>query len=148
MENLKSFLIIGYGSSLRGDDGIGQQVAERVERWEKPNVRSRPVHQLTPELAEELTHFDGVIFVDARLDGEAVEVSAVEPGESETAVNLGHAINPRSLLSLAKSLYGNLPPAWLVAVPGENFEMCDRLSPTGEKGVEEALKQIERLIGG
>jgi Ni,Fe-hydrogenase maturation factor len=106
------------------------------------------VHQLTPELAEELTRVDRAIFVDARLDGEAMEVSAIEPDESGTAVNLGHAINPRSLLSLAKSLYGNVPRAWLVAVPGENFEMCDRLSPTGEKGVEEALRQIEQLLEG
>lgn len=146
MENVKSFLIIGYGNQLRGDDGIGQEVARLVQEWEKPNVRSRSVHQLTPEIAEELTHFDYAIFVDASITGEVLEVSSLTPDDSEIVVNLGHSINPRSLLSLAKTLYEYTPQAWLVAVPGDNFDLGDRLSPTGEEGVNHALTQIQMLI--
>jgi hydrogenase maturation protease len=58
-------VVIGYGNTLRSDDGAGQQVATLVEDWQLPQVRSLAVHQLTPELAAELATAQMVIFVDA-----------------------------------------------------------------------------------
>ncbi len=61
----QSILVMGYGNMLRSDDGVGQQVARAVAKWEIPNVDAIAVHQLTPELAERLTKTDIAIFVDA-----------------------------------------------------------------------------------
>ncbi len=141
----KTVLILGYGNPIRGDDGIGQAVATQVETWNLPNVRSLALHQLTPELAETLSQVDMAIFVDASLEGETVKVSALEPVNS-TELKWGHYLNPKSLLSLAEALYGKQPKAWLIAVPGINFELCDRLSPEAEKGVITALKIIQNLL--
>jgi hypothetical protein len=58
-------LVIGYGNTLRGDDGVGYQVAETVAEWQLPQVRSIAVHQLLPELAADIAEVDLVIFVDA-----------------------------------------------------------------------------------
>ncbi len=41
-------LVIGYGNTLRSDDGAGKRVAELVAEWQLLNVRSLLVHQLTP----------------------------------------------------------------------------------------------------
>ncbi len=35
-----SVLVIGYGNTLRSDDGVGQRVATLVEEWELPYIRS------------------------------------------------------------------------------------------------------------
>jgi len=61
------YLIIGYGNTLRGDDGAGPRVAEVVAGWSLPNVRAISAAQLTPELAEALAGAEVVIFVDAQV---------------------------------------------------------------------------------
>lgn len=53
-----SFLVISYGNQLRSDDGIGQQVSDEVERWNLPQVQVKSLHQLTPELADNLSKVD------------------------------------------------------------------------------------------
>ncbi|HEY9853602.1 MAG TPA: hydrogenase maturation protease [Leptolyngbyaceae cyanobacterium] len=143
----KNFLVIGYGNDLRSDDAIGPRVAEAVEAWGVPNVSSLALHQLTPELADTLQNFYGVIFVDAcRLpEVKEVQVEAIEPGESEAAV-VPHASDPRSLLALTKTLYSHYPHAWLVTVPGEIFDIGETLSNVAEQGIADALKKINSLL--
>lgn len=144
-EHKVNYLTIGYGNQLRGDDGIGQQVAELVADCHWENVRSLAVHQLTPELAAELAEVDCAIFVDACITGDRIQVISLEPMSSE-GCQLGHYLDPRSLLYLAQWLYGHSPQAWLISVPGVNFEIGDRLSSVAQQGVAEAIAQIEKLV--
>ena len=46
-------LVIGYGNTLRGDDGVGVLVADALEGWNQA-VRTLSVQQLTPELAADI----------------------------------------------------------------------------------------------
>ena len=144
-----SFLIIGYGNQLRGDDGIGPQVAEAVEQWNLPQIQVKSLHQLTPELADDLAKVDCAIFVDAWMtdssDFSEIKVEKIEPVSPGNLIS-GHASNPRSLLAIALTLYGKSPQSWLISVPGINFEFSDRLSPSAETGVKAALEQIQLLI--
>ena len=39
MKNNK-ILIIGYGNTLRGDDGVGYKIAEIIEQWNFDNITS------------------------------------------------------------------------------------------------------------
>ncbi len=141
----KTVLVLGYGNPIRGDDGIGQTVATEVENWNLPNVRSQSLHQLVPEVAETLSQVDVAIFVDASITGETVELLAVEPLE-KTELNWGHHLNPQSLLTLAKNLYNKTPEAWLISVPGVDFELGENLSETAKQGVTIALEKIKQLI--
>jgi Ni,Fe-hydrogenase maturation factor len=59
--------VIGYGNTLRTDDGVGPYVATAVASWGLPGVVSVGVHQLTPELSELLASAELAVFVDARL---------------------------------------------------------------------------------
>ena len=62
-------LIIGYGNVLRSDDGIGWHVAEHLAadaRFDGVTVLQR--HQLTPELALDVSRADLVALVDATQD--------------------------------------------------------------------------------
>lgn len=139
-------LVVGYGNSLRSDDGIGIKVAQIVEGWRLPEVRSLARHQLTPELAAELAQVDLAIFVDARqsMDKNAVEVRSLKPSNSIKLKS--HFSNPETLLSLTQALFGNCPQAWWVVVPGTNFGLGECLSPLAKQGIEQSLKQIRGLL--
>jgi Ni,Fe-hydrogenase maturation factor len=57
-----------------------------------------------------------------------------------------HTSNPRSLLALARALYGLCPQARLVTIAGRNFELSDRLSPEAEKNAGLAVERIRELV--
>jgi hydrogenase maturation protease len=138
-----SLLVIGYGNTLRCDDGVGPQVAESLAARNLPGVRAVACQQLTPELAEAVAQAGAVVFVDAALDAGQVEwreVKAEDPPQTPA-----HASNPRQLLSLARQLFGRQPPAWVVAVPVEHLGMGESLSPRAAAGLQTATAQIEKF---
>jgi hydrogenase maturation protease len=138
-------LVIGYGNLLRGDDGIGQTVATEIEEWELVNVRSRAVHQLMPELAQELSEVNLAIFVDAALSGDEVTQSKLEPAP-EQGLPWGHSLSPSRLLALCDWLYHTVPQAWMISVPGVDFSDSDLLSPLAQERVKIALNHISNLL--
>ncbi|MEA5618646.1 hydrogenase maturation protease [Cronbergia sp. UHCC 0137] len=142
----KTALVIGYGNELRGDDAIGQIIAKTIKSWNLNNVESLAVHQLTPELAANLATVNLVIFVDACINSpsEDVQVKSILPS-FDNAIN-GHITNSRSLLALTQTLYGCCPQAWLVSVPGINFEISDSISSIAENGIAIALNKIIQIL--
>lgn len=139
-----TYLVIGYGNSLRGDDGVGQLVAEKVAQWDLPNLRSLGVHQLTPELGVEIAQVEVVIFVDAATSVEEVTVETLQP-QAETG-DLAHASNPHSLLLLSQVLYNHCPVAYRVLIPAVNFDFGEQLSLVTQTGMAQALREIARKI--
>ncbi|PJF48943.1 MAG: hydrogenase maturation protease [Chloroflexi bacterium] len=146
------FLIIGYGNTLRQDDGAGPRVAEIVASWHLPNVRAISMHQLTPELADALASAEVVIFVDARRADPHVQppadvtFTAIGAAEDGTRAADTHTSDPRRLLALTQQLYGRCPQAWLVSVPGVDFDFGESLSERARQGVEVALRRIRLLF--
>ena len=65
-------LIVGFGNTLRRDDGVGVRAAELLAA--DPRLATRPVevraaYQLLPEMALDMGSVSLVIFVDADLRG-------------------------------------------------------------------------------
>ena len=137
-------VVIGYGSRLRGDDGVGPRVASLIAR-RRPDVRALGVHQLTPELAAVVAEADLAVFVDARLGGgAAVTVQRAEPDRSTSS--LPHLAAPGAVLALAAALYGRCPPAFIVSVPVERLAFGDRLSPMARVGARQAVETVAGLL--
>ncbi len=140
------FLVIGYGNTLRSDDGVGAKVAAVVAELALPGVVALVRHQLTPELAEPISEARAVVFVDAAADAATeVQVRALEPADG--AQLMAHATDPRSLLAFAQQLFGRCPPAWWLTIPVENLEFGEELSPLARRGYETALERIRALAG-
>jgi len=139
-------LVIGFGNTLRSDDGVGPHVAREVRSWGLPELQSLAVQQLTPELAEPLAMAELIIFVDARLDdGQGmIEVSRLGPSTSRGIS--GHAWDPRFLLDLARAIYGSQPQAWLITISAADFSLGEVLSLAVKRGAEAALAQICTLL--
>jgi hydrogenase maturation protease len=137
-------LVIGYGNTLRRDDGVGPKVVEAVEALHLPRVQTLACHQLTPELIEPISHAHNVVFVDA--DTRTGGAAALHPIEAAAAGQiLAHATDPRSLLALSKQLSGVAPRAWVLAIPVEDLNFGDGLSPLARAGLAAALEEIKAL---
>lgn len=140
-------LVIGYGNTLRSDDGAGVLVAEAVSAWGRPGVRALAVHQLTPELAECLAGTGRAIFVDARLATEDTELAMTRLQAATSFHHAGHVGDPSSLLAVAQGVYGRCAEAWLLTVPGVDFSVGERISATAARGIELALERIAEMAG-
>ena len=80
LHSRRNVLVIGYGSTLRSDDGAGPAVAHRVAEWNLPGVTTLTPVQLTPELAGEIAVCDLVLFIDAAPSNLCPEVSVTRVG--------------------------------------------------------------------
>jgi hydrogenase maturation protease len=134
---MTELLVIGYGNELRGDDGAGPCVARTVAGWRLAGVRALAVHQLTPELAEELADATSVVFVDAAAD--AVEVTWRRVHPTDEPARLGHVSDPAWLLGLTRALAGQAPEAWLATIPARVLGHGAGLSPATARDVEAVL---------
>jgi len=139
-----STLIIGYGNSLRGDDGVGAKVAETVETWKLNSIEVLVVHQLTPDLSEQISQVFQVIFIDAcsELAGGIVMDRLSPCRESEV---LTHGCDPAKLLSVSLWLYGRAPLAWLMKIAAVDFSLGEHLSAVAQEGQVEALKVLRNF---
>ena len=143
-------LIIGYGNPLRGDDGFGWHAAVRLrEIIHDEGIEILPVHQLTPELMDPISHARRVIFIDAAVGEDAgkLTVATLETtGAPPPAFT--HFATPAALLEGARSLYGASPEAWLITVVGLDFELGESLSKPVRLALESlAGTKMRELIG-
>jgi len=127
-------LVIGYGNTLRGDDGFGYRAAERI-----PGAIA--VHQLTPELMEPISKADRVLFLDASAEGAPGEVRRRRVVPSEGGAFTHHS-TPEALLAGSLALYGRCPEATLITVTGVNFDVSETLSPSVQTALQEVLRVV------
>jgi hydrogenase maturation protease len=146
--DMVSLLLIGYGNPLRGDDSVGQRVAEAVAGWKMANVHALAVHQLVPELAEQVASARTVVFVDASAGEDDGALTVRRIGPAGRPLTLGHMADPRALLALVQVLHGRHPSAWWVTVPGVKFDLGEEISPTAAAGMEIALSHIAHWAQG
>lgn len=134
-------LVLGYGNTLRSDDGVGPRTAEAVAALALPGVRTLTCDLLTPELAEAISRARLVFFVDASVEApREVQVRRLEP--NPTCQVMAHAADPRTMLALARDVYGHAPDAWWITVPVENLGVGCELSSFAEERMKEAVRAV------
>ena len=136
-------LVIGYGNTLRRDDGVGPKVAEAVAELALPGVRTLACPLLTPELAEAVSQARAVIFVDAAVDTpREVQKRTLAPAGSSQV--MAHAASPATILALARDVFGHAPEAWLITIPVEDLGIGDEFSPLAQRGFEIAVQEVRK----
>jgi hydrogenase maturation protease len=137
--------VIGYGNTLRQDDGVGPYVAEQVAELGLPGVLTLVATQLSPEHAEMLSNAQVVVFVDAVLRSSSeVQLRPLEPSGSSQVTT--HAVEPGTLLALSRDLFGRAPLAWWLTIPAERLGFGEEFSPQAWLGVEAAVGEITHLF--
>ena len=139
-------LIIGYGDTLRSDDGAGPRVAELFAATDGVAVRIRG--QLVPELADDMRGRNVVVFVDAAatLAPGAVAVRRLTTTDAPAAPGLTHHASPERLLLITERLYGARPAGFLVTIGAASFALGEDLSPLVAAGLPEAAALVRRLV--
>ena len=163
MADLPLRLVIGYGNTIRQDDGLGYRVAERLTD-QPPSLsfcrfKAIAVHQLTPDLGAEVAEATEVIFVDMALatqmdrssnspispinsstQNPSVQLQRLSPGEQTT---LGHMSNPQHILQLSDRLFGKAPQGYWLLIPGEWCDLGEEFSPLAQAGFSQALAIVQ-----
>lgn len=140
--------IIGYGNPHRRDDGIGPQVADQLKRrfGGVGGVNMMSLHQLGPELAEDLREATGVIFIDAAQGPLPIGCSWSKIRPVLGMHRIAHSLNANALLGLTRLLYNRCPPAWMVSVEGSDFSFGEGLSKAAADRANRATGEIARVI--
>jgi hydrogenase maturation protease len=120
--SVQRVVVIGYGNSLRGDDGFGRLAAELIEQRHLPGLEVIVSHQLGPELAQPLSEADHAVFLDAEATQRpgVLRAAAVEPHDLAGS-SVSHHLDPGSLIALTRAVYGRTPSATLITAPARNF---------------------------
>ena len=132
MQSQGNLLVIGYGNTLRGDDGVGPRVAEAVGSLRLAGVNTLICQQLSPEHADPISKADVVVFVDAAVDApKKVQLRRLEPNESSQL--MAHAADPRTVFALARDVFGHVPCAGWLTIPAVELEFSETLSPEAQR---------------
>lgn len=140
--------IVGYGNPLRGDDGVGPLVVQRLRAslGPKPWLRFFVFQQLEEGLLDDLGDASLLILVDASAGdtGEDVRWRKLEPRPSPSPFT--HHMDAGMFLWLMGLARGSCPEAWLVSIPGKNFGQERGLSPQTLFLAGRAQREIEAFI--
>jgi hydrogenase maturation protease len=145
-------LLIGYGNPLRGDDGIGWRVAESAAADPRfAGVRVLTRHQLTPELAVDLSQAELAVLVDARVGSEPAGTIRTEWLDDATAGvaptgSLTHHVDPAQVVALAERLYGAHPRVAVVSVTVARLDAGDTLSPEVAAAAPRVVDAVAALL--
>jgi hydrogenase maturation protease len=153
---LKKVLIIGYGNPDREDDGVAWHILRALtiklglaspESYEDEFPASALIDfafylQLTPEMAEEISVYEYVCFVDAHTGNIPEPVRLIDVESEFQHSPFTHHLTPQSLLSMCETIYGKRPDAALLSVLGHRFLFSRQLSEETSKLVPQAIDLI------
>lgn len=152
--------VVGYGNPLRGDDGVGQEVAKAL--WlQRDTVGALAgatitwALQLLPEMALDVSGSGVAVFIDAAHDGRAPGSVALqllsqspEVGDAKWAIAGGcwEDFTPANLLALAHCLFGTAPLGVVVSVGVGRLDLGKALSPEVQAAVPRAAAAVRLAI--
>ncbi len=141
-------VILGYGNPSRGDDALGPLLLDRIADLAAsgPGPDLITDFQLQVEHAADLEGAGLALFLDAG-------ASCSPPWRLErlrAQQDVGyttHALSPAAVLAVFRQVYGKEPPpAFLLTVAGESFELGAGLSKAAAAHLESAAGLMERLL--
>jgi hydrogenase maturation protease len=148
-------LIIGYGNTLRRDDGVGAVAARRLvadQRLSGSDVEVQERYQLLPEMALDIAEATLVILVDADMRGlpGSIEIQPIDPevaprSDADARGQPGassHHVGGGELVALAVQLTGRRPEVVAVGIGVADTELGEGLSPV----VETALLKVVEIV--
>jgi hydrogenase maturation protease len=154
-------LIIGYGNADRQDDGAGWHIIKELANRIGQDVPDDPgasidiesetvdllfILQIFPELAETISVYERVCFVDAHTSDIPAEISWTQLHPEYEKSPLTHHMSPRTVLSITETIYGKSPEAILVSVRGYHFQFERELSARTFQLVQQATEMVWEWI--
>jgi hydrogenase maturation protease len=136
-------LVLGWGNLSRGDDALGPAFVAALQArlpaaWHA-QMEFLDDYQLQIEHALDLQGRQAVLFVDASLRCAAPFEAHPVQARRDTSYT-SHALSPQALLQLFEDVQGQAPPpATLLAIRGEAFELGEAMSLSAHTHLEAAM---------
>jgi len=155
-------LIIGIGNYDRQDDGVawhilcgvakalGRKIPQDPYEEEFEQTGEKPhllfTLQIVPEMADLISNYDHVCFVDAHTGAIPTDLQAIEIKPSFQRSPLTHHMTPETVLSLTNTVSGCKPEGYLVSVRGYQFGFDQTLSPKTNELSISAIQEISNWL--
>jgi hydrogenase maturation protease len=143
---MNNLLVIGYGNTIRSDDGAGPAAAKAI-RDRYPDVDCIAVHGLEPVLAETIGHYECVVFIDAAVGIDSMSISAVTPSPCGSAEGT-HTHSPESLLRLSIDLYNKTPEVLTFRLPAYHMEFGEIFSAATGAALKQCVDEFGKRFAG
>lgn len=114
-------VIIGYGNTLRGDDGFGVDAITLLQKETLENTTLQSAFGLTPEMALDLLAYSHIVFIDTAFSPCHAYTLACSL-ENSKEVSLSHHISVFHLMDILNTLYQHYPSFEIFSMLGNNFE--------------------------
>jgi hydrogenase maturation protease len=143
-------LILACGNTLRSDDGVGLWLAAWAEQRfsNQSEIKIIARQQWTPELAEDVSRAESVLFIDCSVDSPpgSIRLTAVEPAVAGQGIATHHS-GAAELLALARDYYACLPKnAQLLTIGAGSTELGEVFSEAVTAVLPEACRLIEVFV--
>jgi hydrogenase maturation protease len=144
-------LVIGVGNDLRGDDGVGRLVAQRVAALGMPGVRVVETNGEAISLIDLWSGEDRIVLVDAAGTGATAGTivrfdASRDPLPSRAIGRTSHSFGVAEAIELSRSL-GTLPARVIVfGIEGQTFETGAELSEPVRRSAEDVVRRIKEEI--
>ncbi len=150
-------LLLGYGNFDREDDGVAWHILARVAARLGLSLPTAPEDfefnpgnqidfyfslQLVPEMAETISSYARVCFIDAHTGAVPEEIHSEVLVPRQQASPFTHHMTPATLLTLAATLYNQEPQSMLISVRGYDFGFSQLLTPRTDALATQAVEQI------
>ena len=109
-------------------------------------VQILSLHQLGPELAEDLQAAGGIVFIDAAMRPQFRGRTWRRIRPVSDMAGVSHSLTAAALLGLTQILYGRCPPAWMVSIQGNDFGFGDGLTQATADHAIQAAREVARVI--
>ncbi|MDE2310616.1 MAG: hydrogenase maturation protease [Betaproteobacteria bacterium] len=144
-------LIFVVGNESRGDDALAPLLLRRLEAWLQKEGRGADFEliedfQLQIEHAMDLAGRQMVLFIDAGMDTPApYAFYRAQPRGASTPFS--HALTPEAVLAVYPQIYREAPPpAFILCIRGEQFELGTALSPAAASRLDSAMGFMQQLL--
>ena len=144
-------VVFAAGNRSRGDDAIGPLLLERLEHWLSAQGRRGEFaliddFQWQVEHALDLREQSLALFLDAGWSTPAPLVFGPVASNAKPAAVQTHALSPQALLAVYRQgEREEPPPAFVLCVRGERFDLGAGLSAAGEAHLEAAWCKLMSL---
>lgn len=144
-------VVIAIGNPSRGDDALGPLLAARLADWlqsaGRDDVEVIEDFQLQIEHALDLQGRQQAIFVDAGTGSTPAPFSFTPVAATADFGHTTHAISPGAVLHVYRqTLHDDPPPAWVMCIRGESFELGETLSEPARLRLEDALIALQERL--
>jgi hydrogenase maturation protease len=139
---MSGILLFGIGNCGRSDDGLGWAFLDRIQQQAEFPGQVEYRYQLQVEDAAMVSRADRVIFVDSYQGALPGGFQWAPCNPSQDFEFTSHVLAPSAVMYLCQDLYGKIPPAELLLIQGDCWDLDTQMSAAAQHRLENALESF------